>query len=1067
MIAYPGNQQIPIQVDVTNVHSVRSSSTLVGAKTKVSAAPYLISYRLSKDALTSILVRDEYDTSSTDTPKVLKTIIEDQPRLGEGTPGGPGERDIVTTEVEAWDGRDDNGRLLPLGNYVVSIQAKSNDEWTGVGVAFDLSRAVTRQLSLDPLRITDMTVTGLAKTSTAYAMLSYMITEAATVHVRIYPPGTTFVSSSGAHSGDDFLTIAFNPDYRNGDISTNLRATATPLAVFDEQKAHRVSVNTKWDGRCWYEAGCTPYGYNVGAALPDGDYVYAIWAEIPYLKVDGTYINDVDRPTINGRTWNGVKTRAIETGFLPINRGTPEILIQPVGYSSVGSSPTAFGLDPFIMRFSLSRDSIVSARILTTQGGRPASGQAITDSGPFLVRTLINNQAKVANQMNVETWDGKDDNGRYVTQGTYMLEVAAKDSIFPEKVVISTVEFPVDLFRVVDVVTTPIIGDATSQAQISYVLSKGMDVDLEIYDKDIIIPTPARADQWPPEVCPPNATSDTCIHRMGSDQVNIAPIKTYSGARLGEGVTVTEFWDGLLYDEGNTASQEVKTDGFYPYIIKAKASVPTARYYTVDSNGTPVPHNALTDSEYHIDPNNDEFVINDTYASDKVTGHITVSRGLVYFTHILINPSRPTLFYSSETVMIPPYEMQFMTTRTAKVTIEIRSNDEDMCIDPALPPGTEAPAGTVCRTLTRTRPNAPDNSTIYDGMVLNKVYWDGKDETGEYVKTGGYEVRFKAEPYPNNIAESEESATIKSEILNVNNFQLFDRYIWDVSNQSEGAGKFAYQVSVPMKVAIQIFKPGTKIADINSGTLIDPANPTTPYVDETNIERVLVKSIVVASPHLVAIEELWDGTDYAGQRVPDGFYPFRYVTVTDSYDMDSITGAVRTQSGSSIQDLVADWDKFINLGVINVSNGDSFFADLDWKDNKVTMFFPNPLRQSKGQFEITKVPAPGLVSIKIYNIAGDLIRDGGYQCINARGVSASLEQINSQGGLQPDWNMVSSVVQTGTIVGGRNFALRCEWDKTNSHGKQVARGLYYAIMELNPTRGNAKISQKVIKILIP
>jgi hypothetical protein len=49
----------------------------------------------------------------------------------------------------------------------------------------------------------------------------------------------------------------------------------------------------------------------------------------------------------------------------------------------------------------------------------------------------------------------------------------------------------------------------------------------------------------------------------------------------------------------------------------------------------------------------------------------------------------------------------------------------------------------------------------------------------------------------------------------------------------------------------------------------------------------------------------------------------------------------------------------------------------------------------------------------------------------------------------------------------RNFTLRCKWDKTNDHGKQVARGLYYAIMELDPTRGNAKKSQRVIKILIP
>jgi hypothetical protein len=231
------------------------------------------------------------------------------------------------------------------------------------------------------------------------------------------------------------------------------------------------------------------------------------------------------------------------------------------------------------------------------------------------------------------------------------------------------------------------------------------------------------------------------------------------------------------------------------------------------------------------------------------------------------------------------------------------------------------------------------------------------------------------------------------------------------------------------------------------------------------VEDVLVKAIVGVRPHLVALEDIWDGTDYAGQRVPDGVYPYRYVTVLDSYNMNSINGSVLTSAGVTVQDLVADWNKYVNLEVINVANGDSWYADADWKDNKVTMFFPNPLRKAEGQFEITKMPAPGTVTIKIYNIAGDLIREGGYQCINARGVTSSLDAINAAGGIDPDWT--TGTGGTGTIVGGRNFTLRCTWDRTNQHGKKVARGLYYAIMELSPTRGNAKKSQKVIKILIP
>ncbi|MBO7190497.1 MAG: hypothetical protein J6V32_00050, partial [Elusimicrobiaceae bacterium] len=58
MIAYPGMNQIPIQVDVTNVHMVRSTPSVVGTITPVAAQPYTYSYRLSKDADMRIAILD-------------------------------------------------------------------------------------------------------------------------------------------------------------------------------------------------------------------------------------------------------------------------------------------------------------------------------------------------------------------------------------------------------------------------------------------------------------------------------------------------------------------------------------------------------------------------------------------------------------------------------------------------------------------------------------------------------------------------------------------------------------------------------------------------------------------------------------------------------------------------------------------------------------------------------------------------------------------------------------------------------------------------------------------------
>ena len=176
-IAYPGMNQIPIQVDVTNVHTVRSTPTVVGDITAVSAQPYTFAYRLSKDADVRVAIFDASNEdninygdkndgnitapSNGSNGALVRTLVDWQPRIGEGMKGV--DRDTQITEFDSWDGRNDNGLLLPAGNYIAAIQAKAQDEWSGV----DFSRAVTRQMSLDPLKLTDIVVTGLNKKSTA------------------------------------------------------------------------------------------------------------------------------------------------------------------------------------------------------------------------------------------------------------------------------------------------------------------------------------------------------------------------------------------------------------------------------------------------------------------------------------------------------------------------------------------------------------------------------------------------------------------------------------------------------------------------------------------------------------------------------------------------------------------------------------------------------------------------------------------------------------------------------------------------------------------------------------
>ena len=1070
--------QIPIQVDVTNVHSVRSSSTMVGTTTKVPVQPYNLTYKLSKDATTTITLSDPGYKCKLGLPSIILTsglttgttsfstftasattyqtitnnyfdrvgfnIIENQPRIGEGIPDGR------MTNSDFWDGRDDRGNFLPRGNYLVSITASTHDEWSlGIDDSnynyshdADISRTTTRQLSLDPLKITDIKETGLTKFSTSYAKVDYVITEPAIVHVMIFTPGTYFTDVDMPNLNSPEYTIIQKIANNSGRMVEHII----------EQKQSRVNVNTKWDGICRNEAGCdfNNVTYKPGTPMPDGDYVYVMWAEIPYsLTQTATPLQNVI--CINGEWFAGVRTYKYHNGILPINRGLPEITLGAVGYSTIGSSPVAYGLDPFNFNFSVSRDAIVDATIKTT---------ANAGETPLVVKKILTNEVAVANKLNAVTWDGIDEDGYQVAPGTYMVEFVAKDSLYPEKQSMMTEQFPIDLFRVVDVQTSSLLDDVTAQASISYTLSKSMDVVVEIYDQSVTIPTDDA--HWCQYSTTPASTT-TAVLIPPVPGVN--PIKSFTLPKAGEGMTITEVWDGLIQSTqtlGVDSGVKPVADGNYPYRICTRTIQNVSKYYDYT---TPNPVAlAQVDSTEKIG------------ATDKPTGFITVARGSIAFNKVLITPSQPTLKYSSETVYLPSYEIGFSTSRAASVNIDVISTQQGQCVDPVT---NDDHAGTICRTLSTYAYNGIDG--YFDPTKIYKVYWDGKDSKGQYVKYGSYEIKLTGLPYPlpdptpNPMTDAVEGVaagmplpTIFTQVISVNNFQVYDRYVEDITNDNPTA-KFAYQISVPMKVAIQIFKPGTT-TNRNSTTstgLIDPV--THADVTNQNINDVLVKSIVGIRPNLVSIDEIWDGTDYAGQEVPDGIYPYRYVTVFNAYDMDSVTGALNltTDTLATAGGMIADWEKYITLEHINVARGDSWYADLDWKSKKVTSFFPNPFNGNEGWFEIAKLPAPGKVTIKIYNIAGDLVRDGSnFTCMNAQGQTDTLGNINNDPdhiGLQPYINLPGVATTSPT----RNFTLRCKWDKKNNHGKDVARGLYYAIMELNPTRGNAKKSQRVIKILIP
>ncbi len=1241
-IAYPGENQIPIQVDVTNVHTVRSTPTVVGDITAVPAQPYTFAYRLSKDADVRIAIFDassddsaQYGTEAstmTVTTKV-RTLVDWQPRVGEGIKGVESDKQIV--ESDSWDGRNDQGMLLPAGNYIAAIQAKTKDEWPGT----DFSRAVTRQVSLDPLKLTDIAVTGLNKKSTAYASISYVPTEASKVYWNIYTPGTTF---TGTNSGTN--TINTNSSQPTGTAPKLVDGTGTLVYSSAEDRTSRMNFTSKWDGLCGaldangQPTSCTrTYAKNekmstgttctentcteqfaYGAPMPDGNYVYVLWAEIPY---NGCYYNALggtaNTPRFdaglacaaseanNNKQFTGVKTLSYYTGQVAIERGFVDITIQPVSYSTVGSSPTAYGLDPFIFKYSIVREANVVAKVTNSAG---------VDVKYLTPKTGI---TQVAQQMNTLSWDGRDDQGRMVTPGTYMFVVESKDAMFPAVTNKASAVFPVDMYRVVDVATTDVYGDSAAKATISYMLSKAMNVQINIYNKDVVIPAyntkggdysdfvvnastwatgyaanlasvdvyetgvttpfatltnppvgtkttltgtanPYTRDtvtvvenpnyvvgstvttelqyyvtlkreigtlstgvtSWPPRIC--NKTTDAdvfnaagyvdpaqvaakdtkCIYvndttftnypanaqdaAAGKLDVRLQPIKTFdrTSTKTGDGIMITEEWDAVSFYNPTSTQQpgackgktnlkdcpyETVPDGQYPFFISARSNEPFDRYYAQSG-------------ETYKENNNDKAYIPGApfktlaevkqepfwYATDKVSSKINITRGSVYFLDgsTTVYPNAPQLFNASTgPVFIPPYEIDFSVSRAATVEVAIVALKPNMCYD-TTGKLTErnAAAGAVCKYLSTT---TIANTGNFDPNTVRKVYWDGTDNNGVYVKPGIYEVRLIAKNYPDPHLYQE---TVKVIRINADLLKVFDLLEADgyALNQRDTDMKIGYQISVPMKVAIQIFKPGTTIYDYQKGTLRNPTTGT----EVKDIHEVLVKAIVGIRPATTLIEEVWDGRDYAQQEVPDGTYPFRFVTALNSADIDSVTGEILGSDDTSADaakwsiEKVADTYQYQNLHKATVAIGDGRFVCEDWE--KTVFFYPNPLRvASKGTLEITKMPVPGTVSIKYFNLAGDLVRDSNYTCVDANNYQVTM---GSSLQFNPDNTPEGSVKLDNDGLDAfpniRNAALRCKWDRTNQHGKKVARGVYFGLVDFRAQNGREHC-QKVVKILVP
>ena len=634
--------QKPITVDVTNVHVIRSSPSLVGTITPVPTEPYNLFYRLSKDATMFITIAG-VNSNGILTP--IRSILPGgQTRVGEGTPNGS------LSNGDSWNGRMDNGDFAPPGNYVAVFQAASSDQF-----GQDLSAATTLQIGLDPLQITDIRVQPLVEGSTSLAVLDYVLTEPSTVYIDVYPPGTQFCGLGvNVNAAPDVAASATDPTIAAKDFQPKLGdctgggSVAPLIKHITEVKQARQRVVNFWDGRAVD-----------GTVMADGDYVFVMYASMPSQNGFGFGAGGPASP--DKRIW----TSQAKSGFLPVVRGFVAISQVTPATSVMGSSPAVAGLNPFLFRYSLSRDAIVTLKIFDS-------------TGVNLIKTVVNGLSRPGLFGNVDRWDdGKDDNGVMVDSGTYMAELTAYDPLQPSKVSRTTALFPVNLLRITDVFTTPLLNGASDLLTVSYQLSQPMNVYLNIYPPGTVVKNTLTT--WPP--CAPTfPTPVPCASITDPVGVSQYPIVQIHGYRSGR-LKITEQWDGR---DNNGL---IVPDGQYVFVLSAQSTA-TARVGV------------------------------SMFPPDHTLGTLTVQRGQILFPTFAVNPDVPTLFNSSNTITLHPFTVQYSLTRQSSVTIQVLNTN--------IPPQ-------IIRTVIA-------GEVRQNGILLQDI-WDGRDDKGNFPPQGFYIVR--------------------------------------------------------------------------------------------------------------------------------------------------------------------------------------------------------------------------------------------------------------------------------------------------------------------------------------
>lgn len=765
------------------------------------------------------------------------------------------------SQTQSWDGKDITGKLVPDGNYRFLVEARNSTGGLIGQAEKTVLAARTPGISLvndapDPFNPLNGDQAAINYTLSSDAIVTVTILKGST------PVRTVVASefkSAGANSavwdGKDInnviagdatytyqidavnpLVPTFKSTYRSTTVLekeapqvTDFTVTPDPFKITSATMTVRytLSENATVTARIYDSTG------NVVQTLLNGAAKNAGYNSLTWDGKDsgGNYITEgiysvVINAVDNYGKSSGNQSRSFAAGYQPIISNAD---ISPNPYN-----PTDLANNTATISFEIYREDLVTVEIL---------------SGSVPVRTIIASQTAAAGVKTV-TWDGKDDAGNLVVDGTYYFQITAVSPTVNTFKTIYKNSFSNDKGApiVTELTTTPDpykLGIGTPLT-IRYNLSEDATVSIDIYNGDNIIRTLAvnqakkigsNLATWDGKDNSNNPVGEgnykvvvkavDPFNQKGEATVTVAAgfLPTISNAGNTPGIfnPTVDMNTNVYFDISNDASVTVTIlKGYTPVrtilanVLKSAGTV-TVNWDGKDDSSQPVSDGSYT---YQID------AASPTVASFKSTnkGDIIVEANNPAFTDISISPSVAKIGTNAT--------FRYTLSEPATITAQVVNF-----------------TGQVVRDFSA--------ETKVSGGFYSMV-WDTRDNSGNLVTTGNYTLKINA----------------------TDNFS------------KTGTAEFAFQVGeVPVisnAVAVpQSFNPAAGNKTTISYNLSQRSYATVKIYDTNNaIWKTLYHSKDVTGSDSVS----WDGKNDKGQIV-NGTYIFKI-------DATSVVGSFRAQQVS-------------------------------------------------------------------------------------------------------------------------------------------------------------------------